>query len=841
MVYRAMDLKLNRTVALKFLPATQTISKEVRQRFMREAMASSAIDHTNIGTLHGVEETPDGRAFLVMACYDGPTLTERMANGPIAPDEAIGIALQILRGLEEAHKHGVVHRDIKPGNIIFNSHGVLKILDFGLAKLQGSPDLTTPGSTLGTAAYMSPEQATGEPADERSDLWSVGVVLYEMLSGRRLFEGADLRSTIYAVISREPEAISGLPLPLERILRKSLQKEPNYRYQIAAEMIADLSAARSGIVGRQSLPSAIANAPTVPYAAQTSRPRRRNWWTAAVGIAVLMAVSGLGLWIHKQHVAAALSGTRVVVLPLDVSGEDVAGATQLQALADGLRSRLISSLINLEPVNHDLLVIPSAQIAAQHVVDPSMARRSFGAGLALTGSVAASGAKLRVVLSAVDTDKMKVVKSEAMDGTSANLAALEEQMVRSSAKMLGLKIAPSATADNRLSALPRAMAQTYLASLGYLDRWDKPGNLDAAIQGFGQVISSSPKFPAGYAALADCYLRRYELTKDTYALELADQNASQAAQIDGQSPNVAVVLGRVRFQQGKYQEAVSEFERALALDPRSDGAYQGMAQAYAAMGLPDKAEEAWQKTIALHPNSVDAYNHLAGFQMGRADYSAAAQNFRKALKLAPDNATLMSNLGAALLYAGALEESRHMLQNSIRLAPSYAAYTNLGNLDLKQARFADAADDYEKALEFNKTDYRVWSNLAVAYSRTPGQQDKAKDAFLHAAQMCREALKENPNDPVELSDLAMFVASEGGERQEPLMLIERALALAPEDTYVQFNAAETYEALGYRKDALDWVAKLIAAGYPLDDINESPVLADLVKDTRYQKLVQGAK
>jgi tetratricopeptide (TPR) repeat protein len=175
------------------------------------------------------------------------------------------------------------------------------------------------------------------------------------------------------------------------------------------------------------------------------------------------------------------------------------------------------------------------------------------------------------------------------------------------------------------------------------------------------------------------------------------------------------------------------------------------------------------------------------------------------------------------------------------LEPNYAGYANLGNLDLKQGRYAEAAADYENALEINKSDYRVWSNLAVAYSMTPGQKERAKDGFLHAATLCREALKANPNDAGILSDLAMFVASEGNERQEPLVLIERALALAPQDTDVQFNAVETYESIGYRKEALDWVAKLIAAGYPLDDINQSPVLADLVKDKRYQSLVQAQK
>ena len=160
---------------------------------------------------------------------------------------------------------------------------------------------------------------------------------------------------------------------------------------------------------------------------------------------------------------------------------------------------------------------------------------------------------------------------------------------------------------------------------------------------------------------------------------------------------------------------------------------------------------------------------------------------------------------------------------------------------MKQGRYADGAADYEKALEINKSDYQVWSNLAVAYSQTPGQQARAKDGFIQAAKMCREALKANPNDPEMISDLAMFIASEGDERQEPLVLIEKALALAPQDTYVQFNAAETYESLGYRKEALDWLGKLVAAGYPLDDINHSPVLADLLKDKRYQELLAQRK
>jgi eukaryotic-like serine/threonine-protein kinase len=306
-------------------------------------------------------------------------------------------------------------------------------------------------------------------------------------------------------------------------------------------------------------------------------------------------------------------------------------------------------------------------------------------------------------------------------------------------------------------------------------------------------------------------------------------------------PQAGLSLGDVRLLQGRYPEALSSFERVLSLDDRNDRAYRGLAKAYAATGLPDKAEETWQKAVALRPNSADGHTQFGLFELYRGNYAKAVVELRRALSLAPANTKCMSNLGVALLYAGSLDESRKVLQESIRLEPNYAGYANLGNLDLKQGRYAEAAADYENALEINKSDYRVWSNLAVAYSMTPGQKERAKDGFLHAATLCREALKANPNDAGILSDLAMFVASEGNERQEPLVLIERALALAPQDTDVQFNAVETYESIGYRKEALDWVAKLIAAGYPLDDINQSPVLADLVKDKRYQSLVQAQK
>ncbi len=842
-VYRATDQKLKRTVALKFLPATQSVSEPAKQRFMREAMAASAVDHPNIGTLHAVEETPEGLLFLVMACYDGPTLGKKMANGPLAAAEAVAIALQIAEGLKEAHKHGIVHRDIKPGNIIFNPQGVAKILDFGLAKLQDSEELTTPGATLGTASYMAPEQAMGQPADARADLWSVGVVLYEMLTGSKPFSGTDLRSTIYAVVSKEPLRISEFPAPLKKIVNKLLQKDPQLRYQSAAEVIADLEAAR----GLQLSPASEGRKASLPgrkswsaFLGKLRFSRRLGWGIAGAGFVLIATWIGLR---HGERPAPLLAtGKRVVVLPLTVSTPDAAKSASLQALADGLRNQIVDSLAGREAANQGLLIVPVSQMAAQHVTDPASAHSSLGADLAITGSLTASGGQLHIVLTSVDATDSQVLNSEVMQGDSGNLQALSQTLARTAAGMLGLKIAAPSSHRDALAGLSPAATDGYLEGLGYLDRAsEQPDNLNLAIAGFTRTIQSAPNFAPAYAQLAICYGLRFVATKDTAALALAELNAERAAKIDSQSPEVLLALGQTRLLQGRYPEAIANFQRVLTLDSRSDAAYRGLAKAYAATGLPGKADDAWQQAIAVHPNSVDDHNQLGIYEISRSNYAKGAEELRKALALAPANATIMSNLGAALLYAGSLDESRKMLQESIRLTPNFASYTNLGNLDLKQGHYADAAADYEKALEINKSDYQVWSNLAVAYSQTPGQQARAKDGFLQAAKICREALKSNPNDPEMLSDLAMFIASEGDERQEPLELIEKALALGPQDSYVQFNAAETYESLGYRKEALDWLGKLIASGYPLDDINHSPVLADLIKDKRYAELLAKRK
>jgi serine/threonine-protein kinase len=240
-VYKARDLKLDRTVALKFLPPQLGADEKEKKRFIREAKTVSSLDHPNICTVHEIDETREGQMFLVMACYEGETLKEKIEHGPIPVEEALELAQQTARGLAKAHNQGIVHRDLKPANIFITKDGVVKILDFGLAKLAGQTRLTKTGSTMGTVAYMSPEQARGEDVDQRTDIWSLGVVLHEMVTGKVPFRGEYEQAVIYSILNEEPKGMADIPESLRPVIQKSLEKNREDRYPDIRSMLDDLS------------------------------------------------------------------------------------------------------------------------------------------------------------------------------------------------------------------------------------------------------------------------------------------------------------------------------------------------------------------------------------------------------------------------------------------------------------------------------------------------------------------------------------------------------------------------------------------------------------------------
>ena len=238
-VYKALDLKLNRTVALKFLPADLGVAPKDKERFLQEARTASGLDHTNIGIIHGLEETSDGHAFIVMAFYEGLTLQEKIRRGPIAPKEALEIIEQVARGLMEAHEHSIIHRDIKPSNVIVTRQGVAKIVDFGLARVSSNAATTLTAGPVGTLAYMSPEQVRNEPVDRRTDIWSMGVMLDEMLTGKHPFERGNMSAVLLAILE-QPPPVEGVDPALASIVCRALAKDRTHRYSECREFLADV-------------------------------------------------------------------------------------------------------------------------------------------------------------------------------------------------------------------------------------------------------------------------------------------------------------------------------------------------------------------------------------------------------------------------------------------------------------------------------------------------------------------------------------------------------------------------------------------------------------------------
>jgi serine/threonine-protein kinase len=350
-VYRARDARLDRDVALKLLPVHEAGTPAAEERLLREARAAAALEHPNVCTVHEIGAGPDGRPYIAMAFYDGETLKERLARGRLPAAEAVDVAAQIVRGLAAAHAHGLVHRDVKPGNIMLVRDGTVKLLDFGLAT---APDvtLTRPGATPGTVAYMSPEQARGDPVGPESDLWSLGVVLWEMLAAARPFRGGHEQAVIHAILHSEPESVRehapDVPEALERVLGRLLRKDPRDRYLSADELLADLTA-----------PAATARGVGPPLARRRARPRVT--WIAAAGV-LLLAVASAAFWLGERGGAsgAATEGggagvgadsrldqvRTIAVLPFT----NVSGDPEEEFFSDGLTEELIGVLSRVRAI-----------------------------------------------------------------------------------------------------------------------------------------------------------------------------------------------------------------------------------------------------------------------------------------------------------------------------------------------------------------------------------------------------------------------------------------------------------------------------------------------------------
>lgn len=722
-VYRAHDTRLDRDVAIKVLPTDRPLSETARKRFQREALAASALNHPNIITIYEVGSEGD-TDFIVMEYVRGATLSSLLKKRPLGLAEATRYCVQIAEALAKAHGSGIIHRDLKPGNIMITEDGLVKVLDFGLAKFDASAtkdgegidsdtaakefSLTQPGMITGTVAYMSPEQARGERVDARSDIFSFGIVMFETLSRHLPFPGPNSIALLHNLHFSPPRDLGELapkvPKPLASLISKMLEKKPEKRIQTMSEVATELRKHATGLVDGPVTwhPS---DATVEMGAVAAAGPKKicwRNVWLAGAAV-ILVILGGVMGWRHFR------------------------------------KPKPTQSVVNAP------IYLPN---------------------------------------------------------------------------------------DNAYTLYQRARQN--------LDHWDREGNIDNAIKLGERAVQLDPQSAASYAVLGDAYILKNLANPDPQWIRMASQYANKAVSLDNYLSMAHSSLGMAKMESGDTAGAEKELSTAADLDPKNERPHALLGRLYDKIGKPDEAQQELKLALKLNSSDWQTYLQLGLNAYKTGNYKEAASNWEEALRLEPDSEPALRDLGAVYHALNRDDDAAAALQHALQIKPTADTYNNLGTIRFYQGRYQDAVPAFEKSVALGANNFDIWASLADAYRWTPGNADKAKQAYDTAIRLVREEIAKNPGQADLRADLALYLA-ENGDKKGALTELKAAEQAQSKDPGVLYNIAVTYELCGDRDKALDALLASVKAGQSLDDVKNDPELVALRADPRYHLKIEGAK
>jgi serine/threonine-protein kinase len=847
-VYKAHDTKLKRNVALKFLPSEFTRDAEAKERFIHEAQTASSLDHPNICTIHEIHEAPGGQLFISMACYEGETVRDKIKRGPLEIDEALRIAGQVADGLEETHKKGIVHRDIKPGNIIVKTGGAAKIMDFGLAKLAGERDLTKTGTTVGTVAYMSPEQAQGREVDHRTDIWSLGVVLHQMVTGEQPFKGEKAQAIIYSILNEEPEPVTGLkegiPAGVEEVVTRCLQKDPAERYQ----SVADISEALRSLRGDVSSGWISTGRTTSTTRFAGTHDLRKVLIPGVVAVLAVLLLLSLKTGRFRNLLGigpgTSLAAMQVAILPWEFVG----GSEEDQALCDGLAKTLTDKMEDLQRFHDTFSVVPAKRVQRVKRVGMVDVSRELCANVAITGTMHRSGGRLTLDLvrndimtedrDRIGAETVEQRRAAPISDPVANLSTWQDSLPNRLAELLDLDLKPgerSLLAEGR-TTIPRAY-ELHLRGTGHVYPYRAEQDVDAGIRLFEEAINQDPSFGPAYVDLGMAHMWKCLETEDPECADRAVRFCEIALERSTRPALVHRALGDIHVHLEDYESGVEQYRQSLAIDSTDFAVHFKLGYAYDLLGDLDHAKEAYQKVVQLRPRHAEALHSLGYFYLRQGDYDPAIVLLRRVIELEPYRSRGYTHLGIAYFKLDQLTEAVKMFEQVLANADTtYAVCSNLGTVYYWQNRYADAARMYRVALTRNDNDYRVWGNLAGSYYWMPGQEEEAQGTFETATRLAEANLEADPGNADVMADLMSYYAIMGN-RERSESLLEQIVELEPTEPIMIFRIAETYEQLGERVLALEWIRKALEGGSPVVKVMRYPGLKDLRADPRYRELL----
>ena len=833
-VYKARDTTLNRLVALKLLRPELARDPRRVALLRREAQASARLNHPRIVTIYTVEEA-EGQLFLTMEYVQGRTLDRAIPADGFELDRFLKIAIPLADALSAAHDEQIVHRDLKPRNILLSKDDRPKILDFGLARLRpdetadsiprdGEPAHrpldsrleTLEGRLVGTVPYMSPEQLRGDPVDHRTDFFSLGIIYYQMATGRYPY-GPDLGSAMSKILQGSPDSVADvrtdLPRQLGRLVRHCLEKDPEQRIQSAKDL-------RTGLVDleRELAVSGRRRAAAAP-AAEAPRARRPVLLAILAAAAILAGAGGL-LYDHFRAPPPPPSPRHLAVQETRVFPGD-RGPEYLRL---GVINLLRGQLARLRGVQLNGGEGPLPDLVVQ--VDA----RQTGEQVHLSARI-------------VDSEGGAELGEDVFQGSTTDLFPLVQRAARSIAHdigdgldlAIGYRPAPAPTRD-------AVAVDLYLQALAATGSGSAPADPARVHDLLDRALERDASFAPAHLLAGQTRLGQFINTRQNLLLTRAESDCRAAREADPELGPAYDCIANVLLQQGRALDAVEAFRRAIELDATHLSPHYGMRDAFLNLGLPETAEQVWKALIRVHPDSWAGYYSLGTYYQNSHRYEEALDQYRQALALAPRHPDLYAYLGTVYFYLGRFEEATVALQDSIALRPSWDAYYDLGGIYYSLRRFGAAVSAFEKAVELADSRYQACHSrgrLGWALFWAPDRRRESRPQLAQAITLSAAQLEAEPGDSDTLILTALYQAL-AGDREASLRSLARALELRPNDAHYFYIAGLALNHLGDADASLDWLQRAVRGGYSTAEVRTVVDLDNLHHDPRFQQLLREA-
>ena len=824
-VYKAYDAELQRDVALKFLPPMHNEDTSARERFTQEARAASGLDHPNVCTIHEIGQSDTGQIFIAMSYYQGETLANIIKRGALPVEQVVDYSAQIASGLQAAHANNIVHRDIKPGNIIVTTRDVVKILDFGIAKMNDQK-LTQTGATLGTVGYMSPERVRGNDSGATGDIWALGVLMYQMVSGKMPFEGAIHEAIMYAIMYEDPAYDEDLPKTtpqyLKNIIQRCLQKEVDQRYTSMSEVLEDLE-----VPGQVTRP---------PLRKSSTASQFSNWKVyagVATGALMLLLVWFLSPQLMGLNSNSADSEQRIALLPFtSMPAEN----EQTEVMASGLMHVLAGMLTRFDSPEKPVWVIPVSQVNRYNVQSAEEAAEMLGANVALEGILQNTNGDFGLTLNLLDTKpaRLKGNTRFASDEVSETYnASIQDRLLEKLAALLNVEYSSQLKAQVGVQVPddPEAFA-FYLQGIGYLQRYDKEGYIDFAIQQFTQSLQEDSLYAPSHAGLCEARWEKFRNTKDSSYAELAIESCDKAQTLGNEEATVLIPLASVYLRTGSTDAAEDALRRALELEPENAEAYRWLGRVYEERVMLDSASTNYQRAINLKSNNWVYYNELGMMHSEFGNPQEALKNFEFAQKLTPDNYVAYNNVGFNLVTLNQVEEAEQTFERALSLRPNAVEpRRNLGILHFRELDFEAAIEILQPAAEQDDLMSLLYLGHAYYWS---DQQTLANDAWTQTSDVAQVILEVDPTNYVALTVLADAQAALGNTAES--LTIVQQLQDKNQISWISYLSGRVFERANDRANALARIEQALEQNFDLFLIDRDPWLEALREDPEYLEI-----